>query len=86
MANCRSCGAKIRWAKTLDGKSIPLNEPPEKRFVLMGRMGETANLVPTYLTHFQTCPESDEYRIDFREEQKYKGDLFPDFKNKERLK
>jgi hypothetical protein len=28
MSHCRSCGAPIRWAKTLNGKAIPLDAQP----------------------------------------------------------
>lgn len=29
MSHCRSCAAPIRWAKTLNGKAIPLNAEPD---------------------------------------------------------
>lgn len=74
MAKCRSCGAQIRWTTTIKGKSIPLDEPPVKRFVLMGRMGENANYVPTYSTHFETCPNADKHRKEDREDPQ--GSLF----------
>lgn len=28
MSSCRSCGAPLRWAKTLNGKAIPLDAEP----------------------------------------------------------
>lgn len=30
MAECRSCGAPIRWVQTLAGKRIPLNREPDR--------------------------------------------------------
>lgn len=29
MAECRSCGASIRWVETIKGKRIPLNRDPD---------------------------------------------------------
>jgi len=28
MSRCRSCGAEIRWARTVKGKAIPLDQDP----------------------------------------------------------
>lgn len=30
MAECRSCGASIRWVETLKGKRIPINREPDR--------------------------------------------------------
>lgn len=30
MAECRSCGASIRWVETLKGKRIPINWEPDR--------------------------------------------------------
>lgn len=29
MSHCRSCGAPVRWARTLTGKAIPLDTEPD---------------------------------------------------------
>jgi hypothetical protein len=68
MSQCKSCGAEIIWAKTVKEKSIPLNDPPEKRFMLVritnvqeGNYLE-ARMVDTYISHFATCPDADKHR------------------------
>jgi hypothetical protein len=65
MANCRSCGAEIVWAKTERGKAIPLDAKPEKRFVLEEvpmQRDRQARQVTTYVSHFATCPDADKFR------------------------
>lgn len=66
VANCRFCGAPIRWAKTSKGRNIPLNPTP----VPDGKFGLILNgqdAPPTavraqdhhqlrYDTHFADCP------------------------------
>jgi hypothetical protein len=69
MNKCRACQAPIRWAKTVNNKSIPLDPDP----VLGGNIelvGELACVLtketvaarriegkPMYISHFATCPE-----------------------------
>jgi hypothetical protein len=68
---CKSCGAPIRWERTVNGKPIPLDPEPVEDGNLGirddGRVyhqGEDAlDLgVPLYKTHFATCPNADEHR------------------------
>lgn len=66
MANCRSCGAEIIWAKTLSGKAMPLDAEP----VLGGRIRLEDGIAyphsscrePHYNTHFVTCKFAAQHR------------------------
>jgi len=63
MAYCKSCGAKIVWGITKNGKKVPLDAESEKRYIL--KAGGTSNEVilrSTYMTHFVTCPNADSHR------------------------
>jgi hypothetical protein len=75
MPECSSCGAPIRWAKTIKGVGIPLDpEPSPRGNVVISEEG--AALVynspgavaaryegePRYLSHFATCPNADQHR------------------------
>lgn len=67
---CKSCGAPIFWAKTVNGKPMPLDAEP----VLDGRIileGQTAIVVGSayvrdgtarYDSHFATCPNARSHR------------------------
>jgi hypothetical protein len=73
---CRSCGAKIFWAKTVRGRAIPLDvEPsPKGNIILKGGLAHyitaatraeraDGEAVPeVYLTHFATCPFAGTHR------------------------
>lgn len=56
---CKTCKAPILWAKTENGKAVPLDAEPIKRFI---EEGEVVKLVDTYVTHFATCPQADQHR------------------------
>jgi hypothetical protein len=62
--NCKGCGAEIEWSKTEAGKAVPLNRPPEKRFIMLMHHGEGeyVKLVETWVSHFATCPKASEFR------------------------
>ena len=64
MANCRSCGAEIIWAKTGKDKAIPLSvKSKEKRFIFDLELGsEVVANVDTYLSHFADCPNAEQHR------------------------
>ena len=80
MSRCRSCGAAIRWATTVNGKRIPLYEQPvpDGNLVLSdptpGSYAPTALHVdpdalllddpPRFVSHFATCPHADQHRKD----------------------
>lgn len=71
-ATCRSCGARIRWARTLKGKAIPLDRSPVDdgnlvvvAGVAMSRANATARgagPLPLFKAHFATCPNADRHR------------------------
>jgi hypothetical protein len=57
---CKTCGAKIMWVTTKDGKNMPLDTPGEPRIVLDEK--NVAHVVRTFISHFATCPEADQHR------------------------
>lgn len=70
---CKSCGAPIRWAQTVNGKAIPLDRHPVTggNIVLSRKTGkELAYVMPDgdetaelrYVSHFATCPNAEEHR------------------------
>jgi hypothetical protein len=61
MNTCRSCGASILWAETEVGKRIPLDSTPEHRLVISTVSGK-ARVMPTYISHFATCPNAAAHR------------------------
>lgn len=71
MSQCRSCDARILWAKTEAGKAMPVDrEPtPEGNLLLRGdgtvhvvAEGEVLPGMPLHTSHFVTCPERDSWR------------------------
>lgn len=76
--SCSSCGAPIRWARTVNGKAMPLDaDPVPSGNVRLGWIGgkQVAILLtdpaeraaaqiegPVYLPHFATCPNANEHR------------------------
>ena len=64
LGNCKGCGAPIEWSTTEAGKSVPLDHPPEKRFIMFMRMdgSESVKLVETWVSHFATCSKANEFR------------------------
>lgn len=61
---CSKCPARILWAKTVNGKMMPLDAKPEKRYsVRQDQNGEwVAEAVAVYTPHWSTCPKADEFR------------------------
>lgn len=56
IGHCRECGASIAWAKTPDGKSIPLNLRPAR--IATGEQaldGGVVLLSRAFIVHFDTC-------------------------------
>jgi hypothetical protein len=64
MSTCRSCGAEIVWAKSEAGRAMPFDAKPETRWTLSrDRTDERiARTVPTFVSHFATCPNADLHR------------------------
>ena len=71
---CSSCGAAVRWVRTLAGKSMPLDaEPHPQGNVALDETGEVATVLgkgsaekfaqlPRYRSHFATCPHAASHR------------------------
>ena len=57
---CKSCGAKVTWAKFKSGKPAILDFPPEKRIVV--DEDGVARILDTYISHFATCPNAAHHR------------------------
>jgi len=73
-AQCGSCGAPIRWERTVNDKPIPLDpEPVDDGNLGIRDDGKVYHLgdpekgalpidVPRYKTHFATCPNAASHR------------------------
>lgn len=69
-ARCNRCGAEIRWAKTINGKNVPLNPVPTvdgrwkidmgKARCLTGVEWERSQVQGDrlFMAHFETCTAS----------------------------
>ena len=49
--NCRSCGARVLWARTPTGKAVPLSE------IECEAQMTCESEFKTYRPHFSDCPE-----------------------------
>ena len=90
MSTCKSCGARIVWAKTTTGKSMPLDpDPVAGGNVVLERdgVGWVARIVqpdPEFerlVSHFATCPNAKAHRKDRQAEhalQDAKREMFGD--------
>lgn len=76
-AECRSCGAPIRWVLTANGRRMPLDAKavPHGNIWIVGmkqsipivEVGATPDDVPSgeplrFTAHFVTCPDADDWR------------------------
>jgi hypothetical protein len=80
MGRCRSCGAPIRWAVTVNGKRMPvddqpvpdgnlvLSDPTPGAYAPVAAAFDPQQLLiddpPRFVSHFATCPQADQYRKD----------------------
>ena len=74
MSACRKCAARIVWAVTERGKSMPVNRDPVENgnLVLEEQDGRPPIArkpdelldrdLPRYVSHFATCPNAEEFR------------------------
>lgn len=60
---CRSCGAPIVWAETLNFRRLPF-DPPIEVVRVEEQAGRLIDVVDTAIsrTHFQTCPHAASWR------------------------
>ena len=62
-SNCRSCGARIMWVKTKDGKNMPIEYDAELEHEFAGPKGTKPDFNPERMkSHFISCPFADEHR------------------------
>ena len=70
-AECRSCGAPIRWVHTTAGKSMPLNAQPDATGnVVMVDGLAVVSPEPTlteepgdrFMPHWATCPHAERWK------------------------
>ena len=61
MPKCKSCKANIVWAET-DKGVIPLDSKSERRFIRRPGSERKVDLVPTWQSHYATCPDADQPR------------------------
>jgi hypothetical protein len=69
-AECRSCRAKIIWAKTVNNQSIPLDAEPvedgnmdlQHGVATVVKKEERLPGTLLYKSHFATCPDAQKYR------------------------
>jgi hypothetical protein len=48
MTTCRSCGAKVEWVETANGKKMPMDLEPDAE--------------GNRISHFATCPQANDWR------------------------
>jgi len=56
---CTGCGREIQWAKTENGKAVPLEKVREVYVDQKGVMHETGDTV--LVNHFKTCPKANQF-------------------------
>lgn len=74
-SNCRSCGARIRWIRTVGGKAMPCNAElirfnrgggPETFVTPEGKVErgkrDREGVITGYISHFATCPNANQHR------------------------
>ena len=74
MSICRSCGAGITWAKTAQGRSMPVDRDPVPDGNITLEDTDIGTSIATvhgpddpiegerYVSHFATCPNANEHR------------------------
>jgi len=71
---CRSCGAPIRWVISDRGRSIPIDDKPDPKGLLVLQPHEDGRTravhfgtvvpgdAPRFTSHFATCPQAAQWR------------------------
>ncbi len=60
MANCKSCGKEIIWAKTPEGKNIPLDAVAPVYDITL-RDGIARKVSGVHVSHFSTCRKANDF-------------------------
>lgn len=53
---CRSCQRPIRWVKTRNGKSMPVDDK------IVTIITQNGDVMKGWQSHFVSCPASEQYR------------------------
>jgi len=75
---CRSCGARLLWVETVNGRRMPLDWYPDAHgqmvstgqtaddgtpvYKVLAHGTEPAPGLARHTSHFATCPQADEWR------------------------
>jgi hypothetical protein len=63
---CRSCGARIVWAITLNGAKAPINDGfktlETKKFKIQSGVEVEIIAVSNNAAHFSTCPQANQFK------------------------
>lgn len=63
---CKSCGARIFFARTETGGRMPLDAKPVRAMAISdlgpGETEHRLRWVETYRSHFETCPAAEKHR------------------------
>lgn len=69
--NCRSCGARLIWAVTASGRTMPVDYEPHEEGNLRLKIANGLTYVEVvaqhargqlHRPHFATCPDADSWR------------------------
>jgi len=56
LGSCRQCGKRVMWVATQNGRRMPLDADPDRRFVLDSASAPmVGRLRNTYTCHLETC-------------------------------
>lgn len=68
MSECKSCGKKMHWGTTPEGKKIPLDAVAPVYH--LAEDGTAHRLHDAHVTHFATCPSASQHSKKKKEESK----------------
>lgn len=75
MPYCKSCGKKIMWVKTEEGRNMPIDYDPELEHLFAD--GHPVEFdYDSMVSHFATCPEADKWRKNKKGGEDEEGSLF----------
>lgn len=60
-SSCQSCGAPIKFVRTVSGRWVPLDPEVVNCMTDKGHPG-LYEPVKGFVSHFATCPDADKYR------------------------